>query len=532
MKQPSLTPTDRSALLDELECTRFDVVVVGGGIAGAAVARDASARGLQVAVVEADDFAAGTSSRSSKLIHGGLRYLARGEVRFVRQIARERAVVHTMAPHLAQPCWMLLPTRTRAQAAGRRAGLGLYERLGAVARAERHMVWRNTEITDREPYLRCDPDDQVIAYREYLTDDARLVIAVLRAAASTGTVAANRVPVVGLVRHGNRIDGVVIRCAMTEREVQVRGRVVVNAAGPWVERIAAMEQDPPASRVHLSKGVHVVVPRHRLAVDHPILCKAKDKRWIFVVPRDDVVYIGTTDTSYHGDRSLWPEVTADDVRYLLDPLDPYFDVDPLTGDHVVATWAGVRSLIAHDGRTTRRLSRRSNVTVGPGGMISIIGGKLTGFRQMADHVVRVVADCLGCTLPNGPGALPLPGAGTLPPDGGPAHERLVRLYGSEAPSVVAMGAGLVVDGGSILSGEIDWAIDVEAALTLEDVLYRRTRAAWFVPAERERLAPAVAAHMARRLHWSEQRCAEELTGVQARFADELAFRLRPSPRPG
>jgi glycerol-3-phosphate dehydrogenase len=205
-------------------------------------------------VVEADDFAAGTSSRSSKLIHGGLRYLAHGEVRFVRQIARERAVVHTMAPHLAEPCWMLVPTRTRAQAAGRRAGLGVYERLGAVAKSDRHVVWRGAEITSREPHLRCGPDGLVIAYREYITDDARLVIAVLRAAAATGAVAANRVPVVGLLRHGNRVDGVVIRCAMTEREVEVRSHVVVNAAGPWVEHLARMEQDPPATRDHLSQG--------------------------------------------------------------------------------------------------------------------------------------------------------------------------------------------------------------------------------------------------------------------------------------
>ncbi len=529
MTEPSLTPTSRSGLLDELEATRFDVVVVGGGITGAAVARDASARGLRVAVVEADDFASGTSSRSSKLIHGGLRYLANGEVRFVRQIARERAVVHAMAPHLARPCWMLVPTRTRTQAAGRIAALSAYERLGDVPKAERHSIWRRVDIARSEPRLRCGPGDRVIAYREYLTDDARLVIAVLRAAAATGAVVANRVPVVGLVRDGNRVDGIAVRCALSGREVEVRGEVVVNAAGPWVERLARMEQDPPATRVRLLKGVHVVVPRHRLPVVHPILCQAEDKRWIFVIPRDEVVYIGTTETDYHGDRSLWPEVEADEVRYLLDPLGPYFDVEPLALGDVVATWAGVRPLSAHRRWAPRTPSRRSEVSLGPAGMISITGGKLTGFRLVAEKVVREIAQRLGRTLPDGPGARPLPGSGTTPPGDGAAHQRLLSLYGADAPAVLAIAADPVVEGGSVLSGEIDWAIDMEAALTVEDVIYRRTRAAWFLPVERERLAPAVAAHMARRLHWSETRRVKELAAVQARFADELAFRGMPPP---
>lgn len=528
MAPTTLTPASRTALLDQLEADRFDLVVVGGGITGAGIARDAAGRGLRVALVEGDDFAAGTSSRSSKLIHGGLRYLANGEVDLVRQTARERTAVHTMAPHLAEPCWMVVPARNRASATAFRAGIGTYEKLGAVADADRHEVWRNEEITRHEPHLRTDPYDWAIAYREYLTDDARLVLAVLRAATRDGATLASRAPVVGLVLDGPRIDGVVARCAVTGREVEVRGDIVVNAAGPWVEGLARMEQDPPATRLHLSKGVHVVVDRSRFPVNHLVICNAEDKRSIFVIPRGDTVYVGTTDTSYHGDRPLWPEIEADDVRYLLAPLPRYFDIDPLRPGDVIAAWSGVRPLIAQEGKDPKEMSRKDEVTVGPGGMVSIAGGKLTGFRRLAEDVIRVVEKQLGRSLPAGPGTASVPGgessgstavAGVAPA----VAERLHRLYGAEADAVAALGAEPVVEGGFVLHGEIDWAIDVEAALTLEDVIYRRTRAAWFVPAEREQLATAAADLMANRQGWDATRRADELATVRARFADELAF---------
>jgi len=210
---PSLTPSTRAARLDELEAARFDLVVVGGGITGAGVARDAAARGLRVALLEGDDFASGTSSRSSKLIHGGLRYLASGEVDLVRKTARERTAVHAMAPHLAEPCWMVVPARNWAAVTKFRAGIGTYEKLGGIDGADRHEVWKGGEITAHEPHLRTDPYDYAVAYREYLTDDARLVLATLRAAVASDAIVANRLPVVEMIRDGERVDGVVARCA-------------------------------------------------------------------------------------------------------------------------------------------------------------------------------------------------------------------------------------------------------------------------------------------------------------------------------
>jgi len=523
---PTLTPTSRTDRLDELEADRFDVIVVGGGITGAGVARDAAARGLRVAVLESDDFAAGTSSRSSKLIHGGLRYLASGEVDLVRKTARERTAVHAMAPHLAEPCWMVVPARNWAAVTKFRAGIGTYEKLGGIDGADRHEVWKGDEITAHEPHLRTDPYDYAVAYREYLTDDARLVLATLRAAVATGAVVASRLPVLAVVHdaNGRRIDGVVARCAATEREVTVRGDVVVNAAGPWVEGIARMEQDPPASLLHLSKGVHAVLPRSRFPANHLVICNTEDKRSIFVIPRGETVYIGTTDTSYHGDRALWPEIEREDVEYLLAPMVRYFDIDPLTPDDVIAAWSGVRPLIAQEGKEAKEMSRKDEVTVGPGGMISIAGGKLTGFRRLAEDVMDVVAKQLGRSLPDGPGWTLLPGGEAVEADPDRLATRLRRLYGAEAPEVLRRGSERLVDGEPVVAGEVDWAIDMEAATTLVDVVYRRTRVAWYVPARRDELCSAISVRMAARLGWTdEQRTAQE-DDVRARFADELAFK--------
>lgn len=531
MSAPSLTPSSRSDLLDELESRRFDVVVIGAGITGAGVARDAAARGLTVAVIDGNDFAAGTSSRSSKLIHGGLRYLASGEVDLVRKTARERQAVHAMAPHLAEPCFMVVPARNLGAATKFRTGIGTYEKLGGIGDADRHEMWDSDAISDNEPLLRTDPYNRAVAYREYLTDDARLVLGVLRAASASGAVIASRLSAEGVLIDGGQVSGVIARCSSdgptAGRRVEITGSVVVNAAGPWVEDVARLELGElapgtePSTRVHLSRGIHLVVDRERLPINHLVICAAEDKRSIFVIPRGDVVYIGTTDTSYHGSQALWPEIEADDVRYLLAPIDRYFDIEPLAPDDVIAAWAGVRPLVAEPGKSAKEISRKDEVTVGPGGMVSITGGKLTGFRRMATDIVDVIGKQLGRPLADGPGPTPIPGGDRA--DAG-IHPRLVRLYGSEASAVLAMGADELIPGVPVVAGEVTWAIDVEAATTLEDVVYRRTRVAWFVAQHREQLADEIADRMADHLGWTAERRHLELTSVRARFGDELAFK--------
>ncbi len=531
----SLTPTFRDALLDELESEPFDIVVVGGGITGAGVARDAAHRGLRVALVEAGDFAVGTSSRSSKLIHGGLRYLAQGEVGLVRETALERKAVHAMAPHLAEPCWMVVTARNRASLMKFRAGIGTYEKLGAVEDADRHESWDRDTILDREPTLQIGTYPYACAYREYLTDDARLVLAVLRDAVAHGAVVANRLPVVDVVTASGRVAGVEAECDVTARRVRVHGAVVVNAAGPWVEDLVRMEEVHESDRLHLSKGVHVVVSADRLPVRNLVIMGTADKRSIFAIPRGDVVILGTTDTSYGGARSRWPEIEGDDIDYLLDPITRYFDVAPLDRSDVLAAWAGVRPLVAQAGKEAKEMSRKDEVWIGSGGMVTVAGGKLTGFRAMAVTVMESVAAQLGRSIPEGPGPSPIAGgdveadldqyasrlsAGTgVPRD---ATARLVRLYGSDSESVIALGSDPLVTGGQVLAGEVDWAIGHEAALTLEDVIYRRTRAAWYRPTERDDLLAPVVARMAELLEWDDTRLDAEIDGVRARFADELS----------
>ncbi|MCC6642925.1 MAG: glycerol-3-phosphate dehydrogenase/oxidase [Deltaproteobacteria bacterium] len=537
----ALSTLDREAVLGRLAAGTFDCVVIGGGITGAGVARAAAIGGLSVALIEADDFAAGTSSRSSKLLHGGLRYLAHGDIALVRETALERREVHRIAPHLAEPCWMLVPARSRAGLLKFRAGLGTYEALGAIDEADRHRSWDSAELSRNEPVLRRDRTPFACLYREYLTDDARLVLANLRDARRHGAEAVSHARAVSIVREGERAVGVVARCGLSGREVHVRARCLVNAAGPWVEAVRRLENAAAPSLLHLSNGIHVVLPAHRVPVRHIVVMTAADRRSIFVVPRGDIVYVGTTDTSYTGATAIWPAITRADVEYLLEPLPRVFDVEPVRPEECVAAWGGLRPLIAQPGKRPTEISRRDEIWIGPAGVLTIAGGKLTGYRKMAANVVERVAKTLGATLREEDRETPLPGgdlgAGldalasalarsfALTPL---AAARLARLYGSEAESVAKAGPTPILPGGRVLAGEIAWAVDEEGAATVTDVLYRRTRAALYEPGERTTLVRPVAERMAARLGWSEGRFWEEIATTMSALGRDLEFRTERS----
>jgi glycerol-3-phosphate dehydrogenase len=517
---------------------------VGGGITGAGVAREASRRGLRVALLEADDFAAGTSSRSSKLIHGGLRYLALGEVALVRETALERKRVHHLAPHLAEPCWMLVPARSRAGLLKFRAGIGTYERLGAVEPADRHQSWSGRELAEREPLLRRDRTPYACVYREYLTDDARLVLANLRAAARRGAQVLSRAPVEALLAEAGRAAGVVARCAHSGRRVEVRARGVVNAAGPWVEAVRRLEDPAAPSVLHLSKGVHVVLPRERVPVRQIVILPTDDRRSIFAIPRGEVVYVGTTDTSYDGAARLWPAVERADVEYLLAPLPRTFDVEPVRAEECLGAWSGLRPLVAQPGRPPAEISRRDEIWIGPGAVVSVAGGKLTGYAKMAEDVLARAGEVLGALPPAPEDDEPLPGGdfaggldalaarlaaqATSAGLGERAAARLARLYGSEAAEVVASGPEPLATGAPVAAGEVDWAVTREGASALEDVLYRRTRAALFLPAEAPALVEPAAARMAGLLGWSAERTRDEVRSVRERLAADRAFAASPA----
>jgi len=541
MPPPMLATPERARTLDALERERFDCVVIGGGITGAGVAREAARRGLRVALLEARDFAAGTSSRSSKLIHGGLRYLAMGDVALVRDTALERKRVFALAPHLAERRWMLVPARSMAALLKFRVGLGTYEKLGAVEDADRHHNWNADELAREEPLLRRDRFPYACVYREYLTDDARLVLANVRDAVGAGAVALNHAPADRLVVEGSAASGVEAVCAATGRRVRVRAAVVVNAAGPWVESVARLEDSAAPARLHLSKGVHVALPAARLPIRSIAILATRDKRSIFAIPRGDVTYLGTTDTSYGGGADPEPPVARADVAYLLDPVPQAFDVAPIAPEEVVAAWAGLRPLLAEPGKPPAELSRRDEVSVGRAGMVTIAGGKLTGYRKMGADVVLRVFEALGKPPAPPPVDVPLPGgdfdgdldalAGRVARDAGVDARtalRLARLYGTEAVAVCARGREPLVAGGAVVAGEVDWAVAVEGALDARDVVYRRTRAALYDPDVRGAIAPAVAERMAGLLGWDAARVAAETAAVAAQLAADLAFREEPA----
>lgn len=532
----ALSTLQRDATLDCLERESFELVVIGGGISGAGIAREAARRGVRVALVEAGDFAGGTSSKSSKLIHGGLRYLAHGEVGLVRETALERKTIHQLAPHLAEPRWMVLPTRSRAGMMKFRLAITAYEKLGAVASEDRHRTWTRKDLEAEEPILDRAVHGHACAYREYLTDDARLVIANLRAAVAAGAVAINHVPVDEILVEGGRACGVSARCASSGRRVRIRARAVINAAGPWVEAVRRLEDSEAPPLLHLSKGIHVSIPAERLPVRNLVLMTASDGRGLFALRRGPVVYVGTTDTSWTGGATRWPEVTSTDVEYLLEALPRAFAVEPIKPEEVVAAWAGLRPLVAQPGKSPTEISRHDEILTGPAGVVTVAGGKLTGYRPTARRALERAAQVAGLRLPPAPAEAPLPGGdfdgdlGRLERDlsarhslSPPAAQRLVRLYGAEAEAVLALGAEPIAGAETVVRGEIDWAIEREGALHVEDVVYRRTRVALYDPGAPAALGERVAERMARRLGWSEERRASEVSELRRHLADDLAF---------
>lgn len=519
---------ERAAALSELESTQFDLVVIGGGITGAGVLRDAGLRGLRAALIEAEDFASGTSSKSTKLIHGGIRYLAMGQVHVVREAARERKRVHRIAPHLAEPTWLTLPSRNRLEWLMYVAGVNVYERLGQVTDADLHFNLSGDALAEHEPLLDRRQFPHACVYREYLTDDARLVMGNIRAGTREGGIAANRLRVTGLVKDNGRVIGVRAHCGLTGTEIIVRGKAIINAAGPWVESVCQLDGlNPPKSMV-LSKGIHIVVPRRRLPLSQMVLTVADDKRPVFAIPRGEVVYIGTTDSLYpHND--VWPEVTADEVHYLLGTMAQYFGVQ-LTDADCLTTWAGLRPLIAQAGRSTKEISRKDEIWVSESGLITIAGGKLTGYRKMAEDTVNQACKVLGVDRPEPSDDRPLPGGDFSGGVDELAAEiarqfqmpqtrarRLVLLFGNEAAEVIRADATPLAEGGDILKGEVLWALRYEAAHSLEDVLYRRTRAALYEPEQVPGIIEPAAQLMARELGWNTEKRDAEIAAARARF---------------
>jgi glycerol-3-phosphate dehydrogenase len=530
MSTPDLDLRDRNALFSALERDTFDVAVIGGGITGAGIARDVAMRGLSVALVEARDFASGTSSRSSKLVHGGIRYLAQGDMALVREASLERKTVRNIAPHLARRTLFIVPARNRAAIATFRTGLWTYEKLGSVEADDRHQLWNNEQLAREEPSLDTSELAGAIVYPEYITDDGRLTLANVRSAASHGAVVANYAEVTAVECANGAAQALVVTDRLNPLALsqgataRLRARVFVNAAGPWADHVRKLERGDSPNRLALSKGIHLVVSRLRLPVHHTVMVTTTDKRSIFIVPRDDVAYIGTTDTFY-SDSAYWPAITTHDVDYLLTAASSTFHGEPLDHYDVVGLWSGIRPLIAETGKKNpSEISRRDEVMEGPAGIVTIAGGKLTAYRRMAERIADLCVKRLGRngpvsttaeeSLPGGAlGESPAQLATRLAAGGLTTveAERLTMLYGAEAEQVR--------DG---VAAEARHAILKEGALTLEDYWVRRSaRARFDLDNGLAALRPAADA-MAPLLGWSEAERDRQIGVCKALRAAERA----------
>jgi glycerol-3-phosphate dehydrogenase len=537
---------DRDDNIARLGTGTYDVLVIGGGITGAGVALDAAARGLRTALVERDDFASGTSSKSSKLVHGGLRYLQNGDVRLVYEALHERQRLLRNAPHLVKVLPFLIPVFTGkggiipkqlARALG--SAMWMYDLTGGIRIGRIHRRLSGEAARRHMPTL-----DERLAwaylYYDAQADDARLTLTVARTAAlDYGATVVNHAPVTGLRKDGGLVTGATIDAGGTE--VVVRARAVVNATGVWADDVRALDEASHPHSIRPAKGIHITVPwskvRNDIAAVVPV---PKDRRSIFVVPwpgadgtiggEGSVTYIGTTDTDYDGDVDE-PQCTPEDVAYLIDAMNRSLR-EPLVPADVLATWAGLRPLVrAGDGRTAD-LSRRHRVTTSETGMVTVTGGKLTTYREMAedavDAAVRVIGDAAGRRAGRSrTRRLPLRGAEGWE-DAHTADPHLAERYGGEAGVLAAMVAADPGLGDALVPGlpyrrvEAVYAARYEMATTLDDVLSRRTRARLRARDASASAADDVAALVGDELGWSAERRAAEAAAYREAVSRERA----------
>lgn len=391
---------DRTYLKDTLNSYAFDVLVIGGGITGSGIALDAISRGLTVALIEMQDFAAGTSSRSTKLVHGGLRYLKQLEVQMVSEVGKEREIVYNNAKHVTEPEWMLLPFYKKGNFGplSTSVGLKVYDYLAGVKKEERREMLSKQEVLHLEPLLKEKGLRGGGHYVEYRTDDARLTIEVLKKAIELGAVCLNYIKAEDFKYVNGRVAGVYAKDQLTNEDLLIEAKAVINATGPWVDAVRKKDTIDNGKHLQLTKGVHIVVDQQHFPLQQAIYFDVADGRMIFAVPRDGKTYVGTTDTFYDGDPTH-PLATQEDVNYLVDAVNYLFPNVGLTSQDVESTWAGVRPLISEEGKSASEISRKDEIWTSDSGLITIAGGKLTGYRKMAEDTVDQLQPYFSKQLP-------------------------------------------------------------------------------------------------------------------------------------
>lgn len=559
MASSTLTAETRRAALAEMSDTDgLDVLVIGGGVTGAGIALDAATRGLRVGIVEAQDWAAGTSSWSSKLVHGGLRYLQMLDFHLVHEALTERdLLIKHLAPHLVKRVPFLYPLENRVwERAYVGAGVALYDALAGIAPGKRAMPLHRHRSRSRMeqlfPDLRHDAAIGAVQYWDASVDDARLVATIIRTAAGYGALVANRAQVVGLVKdHSGRISGAEVLDLENGERLDVRAKHVINATGVWTEETEALSETEGGLRVLASKGIHIVVPRERIRGDVGLILQT-EKSVLFIIPWSRYWIIGTTDTPYEHDLRH-PVATRADIDYVIDHANAVLK-SPLSRDDVIGTYAGLRPLLqpgTKEGTSSAKVSREHTVASPAPGLTVIAGGKLTTYRVMAKDAVDFALGDEAARLPSITDRIPLLGAVGLRAIHRRAHrhaarygwskamvDHLLHRYGSMLEELIDLVeeqpdlARPLEHARAYLRVEIAYAAHKESVLHLEDVMVRRTRLVYEVRDSGLAAVPEIVDVIAPILGWDEDRRRAETDAYTARCEAERAAAEAPDDAEG
>jgi glycerol-3-phosphate dehydrogenase len=526
------------------------MLIVGGGITGCGIALDAASRGLKVALVEKDDFAYGTSSRSTKLIHGGLRYLKQLEFGLVKEVGSERAVVHNLAPHLVVPEKMLLPLYEKKGLGYWLTSIGLkiYDFLAGVKQEDQRRMLTRAQTLKHEPLLKKDDVKGGAIYAEYRTDDARLTIEIAKSAAKAGADLINYITVKEFLYDDGKISGVQVEDQLNNERFSISSAVVVNAAGPWVDELREINHSKTGKRLHLTKGVHIVVPHQKFPVHQAIYFDVEDGRMVFAIPRGRVTYIGTTDTNYDKDKDH-VFTTFDDADYLIRGVNGTFSGVVLSISDIESSWAGLRPLIHEDGKSASELSRKDEIFESSTGLISIAGGKLTGYRKMAERVVNLVIKKHyasrsleeSTTLKLAFTANPFSGTKEVKQYISKIEEELkpfalsgytarylVENYGRQTDWILTQFKTMTDPEAelALLKAEAWHTVHNEMTVTLRDFFVRRTGLLYFEIRKVTRHKYAVALYLQELLGWNKEDMENELEQMERQIMEVTAFKSR------
>ncbi|MFT6811205.1 MAG: glycerol-3-phosphate dehydrogenase [Saprospiraceae bacterium] len=537
----------RDNLVNQVQDSSYELLIIGGGVTGCGIALDAASRGIKTVLIEKGDFASGTSSKSTKLIHGGLRYLKQLDIGLVHESGTERAIVNRLAPHLCLPEKMLLPLTEKGSFGkfSTSVGLWVYDFLAKVDDSDKRVMLSKKQTLEKEPLLKPEGLKGSGYYAEYRTDDARLTIELIKKATHYGAHALSYVEAEDFFYTNGKISGVKCIDKINGTEIQLHAKYVVSASGPWVDKLRKKNNSLNHKRLHVTKGVHIVVAHDRLPLKQSVYFDIPDGRMAFAIPRGKSTYIGTTDTNFTGstDRIV---ATIEDRDYLLKAVNNVFRGVGLTEYDIISNWAGVRPLIHEEGKSPSELSRKDEIFTADDGLISIAGGKLTGYRKMSERVVDIVGQRLGRD------GLNVGKSKTehiaLTPDPFVSNQEvsdyisalestvealgldtyfawyLVTNYGKQSAQILkSISAGTNAGELELAIAEAKFCIENELVVRAEDFFVRRTGRLYFDRLSIDEIREGVIAYMADQLEWSKERIEEENRRLDLLIKDATTF---------